>query len=66
MSTNVLIMGAAGRDFHNFNLAFRDRPAVLRSDCGFGEPGLEPFVEDAFGLVTYDSRTRCFRLAEVC
>ena len=26
MSTNVLIMGAAGRDFHNFNLAFRDRP----------------------------------------
>ncbi len=27
MSTNVLIMGAAGRDFHNFNLLFRDNPA---------------------------------------
>ena len=23
----VLIMGAAGRDFHNFNLTFRDDPA---------------------------------------
>ena len=23
----VLIMGAAGRDFHNFNLCFRDNPA---------------------------------------
>ena len=22
----VLIMGAAGRDFHNFNLLFRDNP----------------------------------------
>ncbi len=22
----VLILGAAGRDFHNFNLLFRDRP----------------------------------------
>ncbi len=25
--TSVLIMGAAGRDFHNFNVAFRDDPA---------------------------------------
>ncbi|RLD18128.1 MAG: GTPase [Bacteroidetes bacterium] len=25
--TNVLIMGAAGRDFHNFNVYFRDNPA---------------------------------------
>jgi len=25
--TNVLIMGAAGRDFHNFNVVFRDHPA---------------------------------------
>jgi predicted GTPase len=24
--TNVLIMGAAGRDFHNFNVVFRDHP----------------------------------------
>jgi predicted GTPase len=24
---NVLILGAAGRDFHNFNVFFRDRPA---------------------------------------
>lgn len=24
--TTVLIMGAAGRDFHNFNVVFRDRP----------------------------------------
>ena len=24
---NVLIMGAAGRDFHNFNCLFRDRAA---------------------------------------
>src|SRR5579862_7030715 len=26
MSKRVLIMGAAGRDFHNFNLVFRDNP----------------------------------------
>ena len=25
---NVLIMGAAGRDFHNFNVAYRDNPDV--------------------------------------
>jgi predicted GTPase len=25
--TNILIMGAAGRDFHNFNVYFRDNPA---------------------------------------
>lgn len=25
--TRVLIMGAAGRDFHNFNVSFRDNPA---------------------------------------
>ena len=24
MTTKILIMGAAGRDFHNFNVAFRD------------------------------------------
>ena len=24
--TRVLIMGAAGRDFHNFNVVFRDNP----------------------------------------
>ena len=27
MPRRVLIMGAAGRDFHNFNLAYRDNPA---------------------------------------
>ncbi len=27
-STRILIMGAAGRDFHNFNVAFRDDPDV--------------------------------------
>ncbi|MFN8498181.1 MAG: cyclic 2,3-diphosphoglycerate synthase [Anaerolineae bacterium] len=26
--TRVIIMGAAGRDFHNFNTAYRDNPAV--------------------------------------
>jgi predicted GTPase len=26
MATRILIMGAAGRDFHNFNLVFRDNP----------------------------------------
>ena len=26
-SINILIMGAAGRDFHNFNVYFRDNPA---------------------------------------
>lgn len=26
--TKILIMGAAGRDFHNFNVCFRDNPAV--------------------------------------
>ena len=25
--TRVLLKGAAGRDFHNFNVAFRDDPA---------------------------------------
>jgi predicted GTPase len=25
---NVIIMGAAGRDFHNFNVCFRDNPSV--------------------------------------
>jgi len=24
--TKVIIMGAAGRDFHNFNVVFRDKP----------------------------------------
>jgi predicted GTPase len=28
MSRRVLIMGAAGRDFHNFNVAYRDNPEV--------------------------------------
>jgi predicted GTPase len=27
MIKKVIIMGAAGRDFHNFNLFFRDNPA---------------------------------------
>ena len=27
MTRRVVIMGAAGRDFHNFNVAFRDDPA---------------------------------------
>jgi len=27
MAKNVLILGAAGRDFHNFNMFFRDNPA---------------------------------------
>jgi predicted GTPase len=26
MAQRVLIMGAAGRDFHNFNVYFRDNP----------------------------------------
>ena len=26
MVENVIIMGAAGRDFHNFNVYFRDNP----------------------------------------
>jgi predicted GTPase len=28
MTRKVLIMGAAGRDFHNFNVAYRDEPEV--------------------------------------
>jgi len=28
MAKRVIIMGAAGRDFHNFNVAFRDTPEV--------------------------------------
>jgi predicted GTPase len=28
MSRRILILGAAGRDFHNFNLVYRDDPAV--------------------------------------
>ncbi|MFB3739846.1 MAG: GTPase, partial [Candidatus Velamenicoccus archaeovorus] len=27
MPRRVLIMGAAGRDFHNFNVVYRDDPA---------------------------------------
>jgi len=27
MSENALILGAAGRDFHNFNVFFRGNPA---------------------------------------
>jgi hypothetical protein len=30
----VLILGAAGRDFHNFNVVFRDDPA--NPWCGLG------------------------------
>jgi predicted GTPase len=26
MSNRILIMGAAGRDFHNFNVFYRDNP----------------------------------------
>ena len=26
MPTRIIIMGAAGRDFHNFNVVFRDDP----------------------------------------
>jgi len=26
MKRNVIIIGAAGRDFHNFNTCFRDKP----------------------------------------
>ena len=26
-SSNIIIMGAAGRDFHNFNMVYRDNPA---------------------------------------
>ena len=29
MKTRILIMGAAGRDFHNFNMVFRDDPGSL-------------------------------------
>ena len=29
MPRRVLILGAAGRDFHNFNVVFRDDPAVV-------------------------------------
>ena len=28
MSRRILILGAAGRDFHDFNLVYRDDPAV--------------------------------------
>ncbi len=28
MSRRVLIMGAAGRDFHNFNVVYRDDPTT--------------------------------------
>ena len=28
MSTRIIVMGAAGRDFHNFNTVFRGDPSV--------------------------------------
>jgi len=28
VNTRVLILGAAGRDFHNFNMVYRDDPAT--------------------------------------
>jgi predicted GTPase len=29
MPTRIVILGAAGRDFHNFNVVYRDDPGVL-------------------------------------
>jgi predicted GTPase len=29
----ILILGAAGRDFHNFNLAYRDEPSAELRTC---------------------------------
>ncbi len=38
---NVLILGAAGRDFHNFNVVFRDDPGVrVRAFTAFQIPGI--------------------------
>ena len=39
----VLIMGAAGRDFHNFNVAYRDRPDI--EVVGFTATQI-PFIND--------------------
>jgi predicted GTPase len=41
--TRVLIMGAAGRDFHDFNVAFRDHPEL--EVVGFTATQI-PFIED--------------------
>jgi predicted GTPase len=30
----VIILGAAGRDFHNFNMVYRDDPASLALSVG--------------------------------
>ena len=44
---SILIMGAAGRDFHNFNVMYRDDP-VVRARYEFAEsgtPGLGSLID---------------------
>src|SRR5687768_13562707 len=43
MTRRVLIMGAAGRDFHNFNTVYRDDPNTLV--VGFTATQI-PFIDD--------------------
>ena len=40
MVKKLIIMGAAGRDFHNFNLCFKDNPLYR-----------EPLAKVSFGLI---------------
>ncbi|MFA6582832.1 MAG: cyclic 2,3-diphosphoglycerate synthase [Elusimicrobiaceae bacterium] len=42
MAKKVIIMGAAGRDFHNFNVVFRDNPAYeVVAFTAFQIPGID-------------------------
>ena len=43
MSRRVLIMGAAGRDFHNFNVVYRDDP---HTDVVAFTATQIPFIDD--------------------
>jgi predicted GTPase len=46
MARRVLIMGAAGRDFHNFNVVFRDGPEAEASEVVAFTATQIPFIND--------------------
>ncbi len=41
----VIIMGAAGRDFHNFNVLYRDNPAIDVVAFTAAQTGIRPLWE---------------------
>src|SRR5690242_10495386 len=71
--TRVLIMGAAGRDFHNFNVAFRDNDQFdVVAFTATQIPGIEgrlypPALSGQLypqGIAIYDEKELTQRIAE--